>query len=213
MRSFLLPTAVAACCGVLAAQVDAQPVPASGTRSETTPAAAAAKPAISQQVKVAPGSLRGRMLDAATRAPLGDRSFQLTDEAGKQLADVRTAADGTYVLPKLGVGSYVLVLDSNLKLGLAVEEAATATQLDLVLPQGKGQNPSPQDPLSYPPAPGGAAPLPPKPAPVPVAGMGFGSWALVAGGAAIVATPVVANNTGGGGKEPPVSGSGLGVRR
>lgn len=219
MRSFLLPI-VATCCGALTAQIDAQPLPASSNRSAANPADASPKAVVAQQIKVAPGALRGRLLDSATRQPIAEREFQITDNSGRKLADVRTSAEGAYVLPKLGVGAYTLVLANDLKLNLAVDETATATQLDLMLPQGQGpkakpNNPgaTPQDPLSYPPAPGGAAPMLPTPAPVPVAGMGFGSWALVAGGAAIVATPVVANNASGNSNERPISGSGLGVRR
>ena len=179
------------------------------------------RPAVVQTVHVAVGALRGTVLDAATRRPLAGQALRLVDGKGAELAQLTSGADGAYTMPALPCGQYVLQIGQELRMQLAVENDAKVQRLDIVLPQGpaKPQGPKvvPQDPKTVPAAPGGAAPMSTTMAslPAPIApGIGVGTWAIAAGGAALVATPIVASNSGGSsGGETPVSSSGLGRRR
>jgi hypothetical protein len=179
------------------------------------------RPAVVQTVHVAVGALRGTVLDAATRRPLAGQALRLVDGKGAELAQLTSGADGAYTMPALPCGQYVLQIGQELRMRLAVENDAKVQQLDIVLPQGpaKPQGPKkvvPQDPKTVPAAPGGAAPmsttLASLPAPI-TPGIGIGTWAIAAGGAALVATPIVASSGGSSGGETPVSSSGLGLRR
>jgi hypothetical protein len=173
---------------------------------------------IVQTVRIAPVALTGRLLDGATRRAVAGHPLSLLDAEGKLVAELTSNGDGNYTLPVLAAGNYVLSVQEDLQLQLAVDANAKIAQLDIVVPQGQGQpRPRVQDPKQTPPAPGGAAPKPkgkPAPKPLPSPGLGVGTWALIGGGAAVVAAPVIANAAdSGGGGESPVSPSGLGVRR
>ncbi len=200
-----------AACVFVAASITAQKAPADANAKRPQPAAA-----IVQSVSVAPGALRGHILASGTKRPVAEHSFTLLDNAGKQVGELKSAADGTYTTPELKPGAYSLIVRDDLRLDLTVANDAKVTNLDIVLPQGPTR--AVQDPSKVPAAPGGAAPGGAAPgalpAPLGAPGLGVGTWAVIGGGAAAaVAVPVVASNSGGGGSENPVSTSGLGVRR
>lgn len=210
----VLSAATAVAQSSISANIAAAPASVSKTAPAATTGTTAttATPTIVQQVRVAPGHLGGHILNGITRRAVPGHAFELLDSNGAKAGSITTATDGTYTTPALKTGKYTLLVREDLRLNLAVDETATITSLDIVLPQGPAKKPMLQDPSRIPAAPGGAAPVLPPPAPLAAPGLGIGSWALAAGGAAAVAVPVVANNSGGD-SETSVSTSGLGVRR
>lgn len=209
MKHLLITSSLTVLCAVTAAaQSNVAAAPASVSKAQPTPT-----PSIVQQVRVAPGQLGGHILNSTTRRPIAGHAFQLLDSNGTKVTDLTTSVEGTYTTPALQKGNYTLLVREDLKLHLAVDDTATISNLDIVVPQGPAKRPTLQDPSRVPPAPGGAAPVLPPPAPIVAPGFSIGTWALAAGGAAAVAVPVVANSSGGSGGETPVSSSGLGIRR
>lgn len=203
----LLATLGAAAVDAQTAQPNVSTIPAPAIRSQPAPT-------IVQQVRVAPGQLGGRILDAKTRLPVAGHKFQVLDANGKAFGELTSGVDGGYSTPALSKGNYTLQVRENLKLHLTVTDDASINTLDIVMPQSPAAKANPQDPSKVPAAPGGAAPKTvPTPAPAPIVpGIGFAGWALIAGGAATaVAAPVIANS--GSDNENPVSPSGLGLRR
>lgn len=207
-------------------------------RAQTPATAPAAVPAFVQEIRVAPGTLSGRILGSVSRQPVAAHEVQVLDASGKRIGSFTTDASGVYETPVLQRGSYTLQVEDRLTLQLAVAEDGKIENLDIVLPQDpkkplrpirpqppNAQGPvTPQNPATIPAAPGGAAPVAGAGTAAPVAGattaaasptvgLGVGTWALIGGGAAAaVAVPVIASNSGGS-SENPVSVSGLGVRR
>jgi hypothetical protein len=171
-------------------------------------------------VRVAPGSLTGKVLTSGTRVPVENQAITVRSAEGDEVASVLTKADGTYEIPPLSEGDYVLNVGDNVRVDLSVAQDATINSLDIVMPPG----------AALPPAPpvGGAGPVP-APEPVPVAdakpevapaapvpaagGLGVVGWGLIAVGAgAAVAIPVVLAS-GGSKDETQVSPAGSRVRR
>ncbi len=210
MKHLIITASLTALCAVTAAaQSNVAAAPASVSKTAPTPT-----PSIVQQVRVAPGQLGGHILNNTTRRPVAGHAFQLLDANGTKVTDLTTSFEGTYTTPALQKGNYTLLVRDDLKLHLAVDETATISNLDIVMPQGPAKKPTPQNPSQLPAAPGGAAPVLPPPAPIVAPGIGLGTWAVAAGGAAAIAVPVVANSGGSDSPpETPVSGAGLGVRR
>src|SRR5262245_3167257 len=132
--------------GLLAASLAAV-TGASGLSAQGT---AAHSQDVVRTVRVAPGRLKGKILQSGTRAPAPGRQVVIKNTAGQEVARMNTAADGTYETPALPRGNYQMTIGDGLSLDLNVTPEATISNLDIVMP--------PQAPVAA--APGEAAGAP-----------------------------------------------------
>ena len=208
LTSHLLTLTLAASTAALAAQ---------------GPAASAAQQPALQQVHIATGSLKGKILSTGSRSPMADHTLQVLDSKGVTLGKITTDAAGNYATPNLAAGNYTLEVQNGMRLGLIVDKAATIKTLDIVVPPVAAapvaQNPTTPSPSPSPaPSPGGSAAgtaAAPSVAAAGAGGIGAGGIALIgAGAAAAVAVPIgLSGGGGGGGSEPVVSPAGEKARR
>jgi hypothetical protein len=173
-----------------------------------------------RSVRVSPGSLKGRVLGSGTRTPVENQTITVRSAEGGEVSKVVTKADGTYEIPSLAEGDYVVSVGDNVRVDLSVAPDATINTLDIVMPPGTvvppatppgGSTLAPASPARSP-APVPAAPAPLLGAPVAGGGLGVVGWGLIAVGAtAAVAIPVVI--AGQDDEERTVSPAGSRVRR
>jgi hypothetical protein len=181
-------------------------------------------------VRIATGSLRGKILTPGTREPAAGQKVVVRDGEGKEIANLTTKADGTYETPPLNKGNYSVQIGDGARVDLMVTPEATISNLDIVMPQTAA--PAPGGAEGTAPRTAGATPTPTTPtganaAPTTGTGAGAGTrtaaggagaaatgglglvgWGLIgAGAAAAVAVPIALSSGGSGSGQSPVSGS------
>lgn len=197
--------AVAGCAGVASAQ-------------ETAPLQSQA---IAQEVRVAPGTLNGRILLRGTREIVGRQALRIQRVGSPDVVELSASPAGTYETPSLDPGGYLLEVSDGLVIKLVVTRGAVIRTLDLVVPpqavrlaalKPDGTPAGDTRPAEPPPA---AEPSATTASPAPwMAPSGFSifglstpvSWAIVGAGAVAVAVPVgIALSDSGGSSESVVS--------
>ena len=207
----------------------------SALNAQTPAPAKTAAQEVVRSVRVAPGQLRGKLLQSGTRAPAEGKQVVIRTPDGKEVGRAVTGPDGSYETPALQKGTYNVTIGDGLRLDLNVTPDATISNLDIVMPPSVAAAPAPGE------VAGNAAGMGAKTAGAPAAGakpaapaagaakaagaagagagaastgtgLGVLGWSLIAvGGAAAVAVPVAVASSGGG-DSTPISGSGARVR-
>lgn len=198
----------------LAANVAAQ-----GQAAGTLGQGAATQAKSLQQIHIATGALKGRILATGTRTPVADHSLQLFDSKGMSLGKISTDAAGMYATPELPVGNYTLEVQSGMRLGLTVDKLATIKTLDIVVPPAAAAAPAPSA-ESAPNPPASSATTSASNAPVGQSvagaaggGLSGGTIALLGAGVAVAVAVPIGLESHGATSENPVSPSGEKAKR
>lgn len=108
----------------------ADPNPTKGATAEVV------KRTANRPVSVKPGTLKGTVVDPATKKPWSRVSVELVDpKTGKILKKTRADKKGRYDLGKLDPGRYVVRVNGKVELPLEVAPSASVSTLNIAVPK------------------------------------------------------------------------------